>query len=628
MQRLFNIVLVLVLLSLPLSGAHAANDSVLAITNVDTEHFPWIALDVMGIPPGFPVNQVQVQIGGKPVAIESTATVYQPLSVAFVADTSPIMAQPQAQFSSSFVMMRQRLIDMLMHLQSVEPIGEQRASLISAGKEMAVLHPLSNDFGALMNTVQGSDPNRPFTPPSAGDNAEPKVLGAAITVAMQELLTVQGPSPRVLVVLASAASNDIIDVSSLVQPLAVERQTGRPISVLVIGYSNALSDAAASTSTSSLVQLANSLGGELVMVEGSPSPEVYVQINTAFNAILQRGVSHRFLVHAPSLPGTLTTIQVGAGNATAEARLELPPTLSPFHVQVAGPIENKLHLSVVQDDEGAPPSQVQYLLDWRVLDEPLSNAPAFEYAIDLSDPAFQARFAPGSYSLTAVAWDAEGKPLASNQPLQIVVMHPSSSTSLLQYWWVLAVPLVLAVAGVGVWQFLKRRHYPYPSSSAYSNWTTTTPAVGDEDVTRRMDDEEPTARISQPVSDEVTRRLDGTAPAQPRVRWFVDVLENDRLSSVELPEHTRYYDLGRRTSSGHQPCVALTNLSVSRDMHATLTPTGDGMTLLAAETTNGTYVGEDRQPLSPNVPHVLQSQDVFWLGHVKLRLRCEVENSA
>ncbi len=159
----------------------------------------------------------------------------------------------------------------------------------------------------------------------------------------------------------------------------------------------------------------------------------------------------------------------------------------------------------------------------------------------------------------------------------------------------------------------------------------------DEDPTRRIHqndsagDDDRTRRLDQLVvndDEEVTNRIGYGVVAAPALHWFVDVLEGDAIGPIELPDHTRHYDIGRRTSSGKQPDIALSSLSVSRDTHATLMRSTTGMTLMAAETTNGTYLGEDRVPIAADKEHALQSNDVFWLGNVKLRIRSEVDDRA
>ncbi len=255
-----------------------------------------------------------MQIAGKLVPVESAVSMRQALNVAFVADLTPHMAERLSPFSSRFEMMRLRLADLLMQLQSVEPTADQRASLVTFGVTATSLHTPTSDFGGLLNTIQGSDASRPFAAPLASEEAATAVypLGEALQLATQQMLEDKDATPHALVVLASNSPAQPIDLTALSQTFVAERASGRPISLLVIGYGDAAADAEqpATPAESHLAQIASALGGEFIAIREQPSPNDYQRINAAFAAILERGISHRLLVHAPSQPGGSTNIRV------------------------------------------------------------------------------------------------------------------------------------------------------------------------------------------------------------------------------------------------------------------------------------------------------------------------------
>lgn len=605
-------------------------DTPLAILQVDSAQFPWLSLDVAGLPPGSDASQIRVQVDGKDTPVAASAPLRQPLDVAFVADLTARMSDKLTPFSSRFEFMRQRLTDMVIQLQGSEPSSDQRAGLIAFSDTVQLEHPQTSDLGGVLNTLQGSDTKRPFVAAPLGTasaaDAAPYPLGEALLRAAQQLSQEQGTAPRALVALATGSPTQPTDTSALAQLFAKERAAGRPISLLIIGYGAEQPDAAQQIAAdpAGLGQLAQSLGGQFVAVRGQPSVADYQALDQAFDTIIQRGLSHRLQVRAPALPGGTTKIQVSAAGMIAETSATLPATLPPFSVKIAGPADNKLTLSIALDGAGAAPTRVQYLLDNRTIVAPVENGPDFSYTIDLADSAFQQRFAPGSYALSAALWDTSGNQARSAQPVQLVVVYPWSPAALLVYWWAL-IPLF---AGVGAVVYIARRRRPRAFPQPGYTGPVTSP-VSDEDRTYRVGsasaDEDATSRLGAAVADdEVTSRLDLRTVAPPA--WCIDVLEGDEPRAITLAEHTRYYDIGRRSESGKQPEILLNSRSVSRSIHASLTRSPVGFTLLAAESTNGTFIGETREPLIANEPHELHAGDIFWVGGVKLRIRSEVDD--
>jgi hypothetical protein len=264
------------------------------------------------------------------------------------------------------------------------------------------------------------------------------------------------------------------------------------------------------------------------------------------------------------------------------------------------------------------------MLDNRVVAAPIADSPNFALMIDIADPAFQQRFPPGTYTLSAAIWDASGQERRADQTVRLVVPAVMSGIS----WVWLVAPgalLVVVVAVVALWA---GRRNGRRAAIKEPVWQPT--SVGDNDETNRIrrppleptEPDETTMPFNRPpqMDDEITTRLGPIRPKVPEPQWALEVLEGEQQRTIKLPAGERIFDIGRPTARGRPPTVALSNSSVSRETHATLASSERALTLLAAETMNGTYIGEDRELLEPNQERELAVGDIFWVGAVKLRV--------
>ena len=107
--------------------------------------------------------------------------------------------------------------------------------------------------------------------------------------------------------------------------------------------------------------------------------------------------------------------------------------------------------------------------------------------------------------------------------------------------------------------------------------------------------------------------------APPRLHWEVIVEEGDTATRVALNPAKPVQLIGRNAVN-HNPDIRLSNSQVSRE-HARLSLNGDDLRLTALTTSNGTFLGVNKQLVAPNTTVQLRSGDVFWLSpHVRLRV--------
>ncbi len=615
--------------------------AVVRIVEVDNSQFPTIDVTVSyNSEQGqqiSPAPSFTVQIDDVAVEVAEVRTRQLPVAVSVVVDLSARMSDRGAPFQSRFVMMQQladELIDRLtIDLDPQRDDDGLRASLTVMNQTVTVAHELTYDLGAVGNTINNSNPQVRFTAEELDTTAAdaPYPLAEALQSGLDELQKADANQPQVLVLFAAGDPTQPLDTTQLRQSFAEARNAKRPIQLLVFSFG---SDQTGSfekfpADPNGLQQLVEELGGTFVPLGNQLADEQTRRvIDEQFAAILQRAEHYVLRVTANNVPSGLALLRVTDGSSEDSSQLDISKVPPRFNVVVdSRNFQDRVQITISTEFQQAPITQVEYLLGNRSLAPTLEQGPDFKLELNAYDPAFQQRFPPGEYELTAAARDANGNESRSEQPIIVTVFAPPTPQGPLEElqrsWWLLLVAVgVVALGAVGFVLVRQRRSnaIPAPSSSP----------LGDDDPTRKYNAEDPTMRYAEPDSDataryssddeEKTARYVSTV-AQPEVRWFVEIIEGDETNRIELDPAIRHYDIGRETQR-RKPLIALKNSKVSRD-HAKLELFHNGLDLIPNETENGTFLGDgdSKKELEPHKPVALQSGDVFWLSPlVKVRV--------
>jgi hypothetical protein len=627
--------LLIAALGLPVTSRAQPNDQ-LRLLAVDSGDFPTVQIDVRYAPRDRSVAPAfAVELGGHEATVLDATPLRQAPTVGFVADLSALMGDQLTPFVSRFDVMKLRLKDMLGQLRSVEAAEGSQASLVVMNESVTLMQPLTSDLVALVNAIDANQ-EQPFAPQALGPGSEaaPYPLGEAIKQALQQLAAGSASAPRALVVFAAGNAQQPVNTSELEQLVGEARAAGQSLDVLMIGLGSAQPGGAQriAADPAGLERVARALGGRFVNIAGRPTVEQYRAIDSALAAVLSGGEGYRLRVRPTQLAGGTAQVRVAVNGLWAETTTDLPALLPQFTVNVDSSQPGKYQLTIEPMALGAEPVRAQYMLDNRVVADPIADSPNFALMLDMADLGFQQRFPPGTYTLSAAIWDASGQERRADQTVRLVVPPVSSD---IPWVWLLApgALLVVVVAMVALWAV--RRNGRRVTSEALV-WQPA--VVGDNDETnpiRRPPVEPPDLdEVTKPfnrlslVDDEITTRLGPTPPKVPELQWALEVLEGEPQRTIKLPAGDRIFDIGRPSRQGRPPAVALSSTSVSRETHATLASSAQALTLLAAETMNGTYIGEDREPLEPNQERDLAAGDIFWVGAVKLRVTRKVADHA
>ncbi|NNJ09785.1 FHA domain-containing protein [Chloroflexales bacterium ZM16-3] len=602
----------------------------LRIVRTDFSQFPTIETTIefaaLQAPPS--PSQAQpdlvVSFEGKTVPGVERRQTQVPGAVMLVTDLSSRMGERGAVYATRFQLMQPMVSDLVSQLQS----ADQRAGLMILTETVTVAHELTNDLGAIANTLTRSNPQVRFDPqlPTEESSAGPYPLDEAIIQALSRLDQAAPEQPRTLVVFAAGDPNKEFDTSAIHNALAAAESKGHPVHLLIYGFA---SDPTALTGLQSLADVGTVTP---VVVDGQlPSPDLKRQIFDQYASVLRRSnmTTLRFSATGIASGPANLTVSVGIINGTASLDIPaLPPVVS--LITSSPEFQGTVQMATRVDFQQAPITQVEYLLNGLPIADPVTEGPDFRYVLDTNDPGFQQRFPSGSYELIAAVKDAQDQ-VSRSQPQQIEIAAVTSSQGLSGLFLPLmiggGVVLVVGAAGA-VWQ-LRRRQQPRPTAA---------PApVIDDDMTARVtsNDDEATAPYSP---DDVTGRLavpddERTALFDPHdrrtvvlerhTRWYVEVVAGDTAQRIELKQSQRNYDLGRVTTV-RTPDIPLRHQQVSRD-HARIELLNSGPTLIAGDSSQGTFFGPEKAAMAPGDRKQLASGDVFWLSsEVKLRVFCEI----
>jgi len=601
-------------------GAH------LRIVRTDLSHLPSIEATIqLDAPQGEQTQpDITVSLEGASVAEVERRPTQVPGAVMLVADLSSRMSEPVAH-TTRFQLMQPMVSDLVSQLQS----GDQRAGLIVITQTVTIAHKLTNDLGAIANTLTQSNPQLQFIPQSATDESSAGAypLDDAIKQALDQLDQAAPEQPRTLVVFAVGDATKEFNTGGIHTALATAVAKGHPVELLVYGF-------ASDPATLTKLQLADVGTVTPVIVDGKlPSPDLKRQIFVQYAGVLRRSTMTTLRFSATKLSSGPMRLIVSAGNISDSVSLQIPP-LSPVVsiVTSSSTFQGAIQMATRVDFQQAAITQVEYLLNDLPIAAPVTEGPNFRYMLNTNDLGFQQKFRPGSYELVVAVTDANNQHSRSQpQRVEVVaVVAPQGGNGTNLALLIGAGAGVVVVAAVVAWLWWRsRQQQPLPGLS---------PAV-DEDVTVHapFPDEKPTAPYSP---EDVTAPVavpdkDITVPFDPRRtvildpearkrhrRWYVEVVSGDPSQRIELKQSQRNYDIGRAADK-RTPDISLQNSYVSRD-HARIELLDTGPTLIAGDSSQGTFFGPEKVAMAQGDRRLLVSGDVFWLSpEVKLHIFSE-----
>lgn len=591
---------------------------------------------------------LRVTIGDRELPVVATRSERLPVEVLVVTDLSARMSDRSA-FSTRFEQMTPLVKNFVNQLQA----GPNIAGLVVFSETVQLVHKLAPDLQAIVNTLDRGNQALLFEPAplASGDEGAPYALGEAGQLAVAQLVAGSGEAhPKALVIFAAGGQLAPAAVALLRDELARARAEQISIRVVVFGFGSSASGSferfpAGSEQLQSLAETLDGnffdLGDELFSVATRQ------RIEAEFAAITARGTHTVLTVDLAGAPAGAGLVRVATADASAEAPLDVPVGPPQFVVQAPTRWEGPLVLSITPQSEQAPIVRVEYRLDNYRLGEATSRADGFALSLDAASPAFQRDYGPGPHTLTAVAFDAAGAQSEAQAPLEITVAEPPAAglgalgePLSAPIWWLLAALATLVVVGGTLFMLRRSGAVRGGKSSTDVYSTAASPPPPQEEPTTRYG--KPAApdistvlaeddRKTRPLDegevpspndlDEKTTRLD-LLSAAPSKRWYVELLLGVEPQRFELRADQRHYDLGR-PARGHNPHIAITSPIISR-FHAKLERFRDRFELIALETENGTFVGEECRRMEPDERVDLKDGDVFWLSQrVKLRLMSE-----
>jgi hypothetical protein len=294
----------------------------------------------------------------------------------------------------------------------------------------------------------------------------------------------------------------------------------------------------------------------------------------------------------------------------------------------------------------------EYLLDNRRIGDS-DEAPNFAYTLDVYTDAFQQSFAPGEYELVVAVRDAEGLESRSEPLVVQVVQPPASSTSFLDRMFGSSSLIIIAVAvlGVGIlgtigimyWRSGHTGLSPIKlgktgktgktGKSGKSGYLPPPAMTADDEPTGEVDeemtlpvntqDDDATQLYDEDLTLPMDRNGDASDAVEHRFRVVIESGISHSTEPFELSGNgSNHYFIGRPSRDiNNSPQIALPHPNVSR-AHAKLVVLADGrVELIAGDSENGTFVGEEKRRVESNASEILNPGDVFWISPaVKLRL--------
>lgn len=641
--KIYLLVLLTMLSALFLPHTLAAQSSgtpSLHIAGLDTSQFPTIQLavnlsDTSGNPLPTP-SEFTVTINGNPVDSVSVIPAQRQVAVVMVSDLSVRMGDRGTGFSSRFDDMLPRIKALTDQIRT----DGHYASLITFDRDVQVPHPLTYDLGAVSNTLNRGNSALIFEP--GVSSADSYLLTEALLAGIDQFADADPTAPQALVLFAAGEPTPV-ELQTLRERLSALREAGRPVRLLVLGFGSDKPDEFNEfpAGPESLRQLAEDLAGTFIGVGIEPLDEATRrEIDAQFLAIRNLANQYNLTFTTDAVPSGEATITVSAAGATDSIRFD-PGAIPPrFDVIVdTRSFQGEVQITTRTAFKQADLERVEYFLSDLPLDT-VTSGPDFALRLNVYESAFQQQFPPGEYVLSAAAFDTNGNQSRSTNTIPITVFPPPPDRpttdviieTIQRYWWVGLI--IVALAGLALFGFINRSkpsqgaaYQRKPKTESASLVSSDAPTVEHDssanltglhrpppDATMEYPNPPPDVTIEYKPIGVPTKRFDK--------RWFVEVIEgdNDKGKRFELNEG-RYFSIGRINPTGHSPEFVMENPLITKGIHARLSLLHDGIELLAGKSTNGTFIGNEKNELLPNNHHILKDNDIFWLSRgVKLRV--------
>jgi hypothetical protein len=646
----------LILLALLIFGqsmASAQQQDTIKIIEIDKTNFPDITVTVSYIPgqaaKGEPPFSASVE--NSPIEIRNVSPLVKPIAAVLVTDLSARMSDKGTNYTTRFENMQPFARDFISQLQGIQAPGTL-GSLVVFNDSAKVAQSLTSDLQAINNTLNRADPNLIFEAQPL-DSVEPSSsypLGDALEDAIAELEKAPEELPRVLVVFASGDLNQQIDSQAFISSFNQARSDKRPISLVIFGFGSDQKGQFErfAAQPNALKSLSDQVGGDFVSIQGEViNASTKQEINAIFAKLIGRSNHYKLQFTTNNIPAgesELTISVNGSSDSISESFHDVPPRFQV--VSDTRSFQDQVSLTIQTQFEQQPITEVEYFLDNISLGPPVSNAPEFELVIDAFDKEFQQRFPPGEHRLSAAARDANGNESRSESELSIVVMEPTTPAwrrALQEYWWlavaILVVVILIGILGIVALMMAQKgrnkppavqgpqqayanpnpMNYPIDNFNGYEEHTSHYVPQEEEPTTRLAADEEATELHSGDSTllyeqDDKTQIYDPAAVYQPSRRWLLHIHnEPHPLMTVELSHKQRHYDIGRVMQHGRQAHIAIDNRLVSQT-HAKLELMLDDLYLIAENSSNGTFFGNDQTPLAKEQRIQLTPGDVFWVS--------------
>jgi pSer/pThr/pTyr-binding forkhead associated (FHA) protein len=551
------------------------------------------------------------------------------MAVAIVADLSSQMNDRGTPLNNT------RFDDMQSLLQSLMPrllLPNPLVSLTTFTETVSVYHPMDNDVGALTNIVSDRVDSLRFQPQRETSADAPYPLEEAIITALDQFADVPPGVPRELIIMAAGHPDVALDQPQVQRAITEASTEVNPLTVTVIAFGSAQADNYDRTpaNPTALEQLATSADGQYFhFFDETVNTQLREEVEAWFEQLVRR--ADRYVLRA-TVDETLSgvqPVQVAANGAVDQTTIELddlPPRVDVVIDSDTSSLQGTVQLSVHAVFAQSALTEAQYLLNNRPLGTS-QEGPNFALTINVYDAEFQQRFPPDEYELVAAVEDARGLQSRS-EPRRVSIVPPPQGAGnlfgdnmLLVAGGAIAAGVLLLAIGIGSVIWMRRRRTigaPEPRG---------TNRLDDDELSQAIDPDVSTASLEDDLtdiySDEETEAFDNEKTLY-ELRFRVRVLEGLREPmEFHLNSKQAHYYIGRTSTNGdRQPDIALPNPKVSRNDHAKLVVLAQGgVELTALKSQNGTFVGDDKQPLEHYEKHVLYHGDVFWISPlVKLRL--------
>lgn len=626
----------------------AQGDAALRIISTDLSRFPSVTAAVsystrQGEPVS-PLPEPLVDLNG--IAIENVIAELQPrpLAVSIVVDLSARMSDQGTPLGRRFDDMRpllQELVDQLAGAQ-------HEASLVSFDTSVVLLHPLTNDLGAVRNTLNRSDADRLFEPSPLDSAATGAAypLVEALHVGIDQLASADADQPLALILFAAGdPSPQVLD--ALREDIETYRDQNRPIRVLVFSFGSAdeSSFEALPADPNGLQQVSAALGGSFFPIGSEPTGiDLRRDIDAAYTGLLKRAEVLVLRFVAENVPAGQATLRISLGGIEDSVPLALTDIPPQFHIVVdSRSFQDRVRLSIETKFAQASIVNVEYLLDNRLITQPITQGPDFIFELDAYAPTFQQRFPPGEYELNAVATDASGNKSSSVSTMTVTVFAPPPGpTGSFVYVMVGLVALAIVALGGGAAFYWFRIRTTHTSPIKAPRQTDPIPAqpappVDDDWITGEIgggappNEDQPTAELPVLHANDDVPTSELPHLATRRGRWMLEVVEGEDLILLDGSTTRRvelkgsFVDIGR--AERNQLRVAKRYEAISR-RHVTLELflDTDYIGLRDHTSSHGTFVDDNRSAVAQGSLTRLKSGQTFSLAGL-LKLRVELEQS-